>query len=37
MRGATNPSVIEVSSSDGGNLDDTIGLNTIAVELLAVA
>ena len=37
MRGTTNISVYEISSSDGGNLDATIGLNTIAVEMIAVA
>ena len=37
MRGATNISQIEVSSSDGGNLDASVGLNTIAVEMIAVA
>ena len=37
MRGATNISQIEVSSSDGGNLDSTTGANTIAVEMIAVA
>ena len=37
MRGATNISQLEISSSDGGNLDSTTGLNTIAVEMIAVA
>ena len=37
MRGTTNISVYEISSSDGGNLDSTTGLNTIAVEMIAVA
>ena len=37
MRGTTNISVYEISSSDGGNLDATTGLNTIAVEMIAVA
>jgi len=37
MRGGSNISQIEVSSSDGGNLDSTTGLNTIAVEMIAVA
>ena len=37
MRGGSNISQIEVSSSDGGNLDSTTGANTIAVEMIAVA
>ena len=37
MRGATNISQLEISSSDGGNLDSSTGLNTIAVEMIAVA
>ena len=37
MRGATNISQFEISSSDGGNLDSTTGANTIAVEMIAVA
>lgn len=37
MRGATNISQLEISSSDGGNLDSTTGASTIAVEMIAVA
>ena len=37
MRGATNISQFEISSSDGGDLDASIGANTIAVEMVSVA